>query len=256
MQAASPDVSFSFLVLRIITHSRGLQGCSRARGALLQELRSPGYLWGIALRLVLATMGMGDPRPLDFEADVSELTQGDPAEALLPLLRQLSGWEEVTGAPGLARRRRPRWTRRSGQPVTCRAPAQVDADAVSTVQIAGAMTNVIFRVQNLCTSEVSKRRARHAHAAACTARAHGARGRQFVLVRVFGEADALFSRSDEQCIFAAVARAGLGPRLLARARAALRPPAAHGAAAALTRGARGRRASATGAWRSFCSTRA
>jgi len=82
----------------------------------------------------------------------------------------------------------------------------------------------------------------------------GARGRQFVLVRVFGEADALFSRGDEQRIFAAVARAGLGPRLLARARAALRPPA--GAAAALTRGPRGRRASPTGAWRSSCSTRA
>ncbi len=51
-------------------------------------------------------MGMADPRTLDFEADVSELTQGDPAEALLPLLRQLSGWEEVTGA-AFARRRRP-----------------------------------------------------------------------------------------------------------------------------------------------------
>ena len=41
---------------------------------------------------------MGDPCTLEFEADVSELTQGDPAETLLPLLRQLSGWEEVTGA--------------------------------------------------------------------------------------------------------------------------------------------------------------
>ena len=37
-----------------------------------------------------------------------------------------------------------------------------------------------------------------------------------MLVRVFGEVDALFSREDEQRIFAAVARAGLGPRLLVR----------------------------------------
>lgn len=37
-----------------------------------------------------------------------------------------------------------------------------------------------------------------------------------MLARVFGEVDALFSREDEQRIFAAVARAGLGPRLLVR----------------------------------------
>lgn len=39
----------------------------------------------------------------------------------------------------------------------------------------------------------------------------------FALARVFGNVpDALFSRSDEQRIFRAVAKAGLGPRLLVR----------------------------------------
>ncbi|KAK9820950.1 hypothetical protein WJX81_004275 [Elliptochloris bilobata] len=98
---------------------------------------------------------------VDFHADVPALTQDDPGVALLPLLKQLKGWEEI-----------------------------LDEEDVAIVQINGAMTNLIFRAQNLLTSE-------------------------FVLVRVFGEVDTLFSREDEQRIFAAVAHAGLGPRLLA-----------------------------------------
>lgn len=39
---------------------------------------------------------------------------------------------------------------------------------------------------------------------------------QYVLARIFGCCGALFERSDEQTVFAAVAHAGLGPRLLAR----------------------------------------
>jgi hypothetical protein len=39
---------------------------------------------------------------------------------------------------------------------------------------------------------------------------------QFVLVRIFGTNDALFSRDDEQRIFRQVAEVGLGPKLLVR----------------------------------------
>ena len=39
---------------------------------------------------------------------------------------------------------------------------------------------------------------------------------QYVLARVFGTSGALFDRSEEQAIFAAVAQAGLGPKLLVR----------------------------------------
>ena len=37
---------------------------------------------------------------------------------------------------------------------------------------------------------------------------------QYVLVRIFGTNDALFSRADEQRIFSQVAEVGLGPKLL------------------------------------------
>ena len=37
---------------------------------------------------------------------------------------------------------------------------------------------------------------------------------QYVLVRIFGTNDALFSREDEQRIFSAIAEEGLGPKLL------------------------------------------
>ena len=60
-------------------------------------------------------------------------------------------------------------------------------------QISGAMTNIIFRCHNAVTG-------------------------QFVLVRIFGSSDALFSREDEQRIFRQVAEAGLGPKLLVRRR--------------------------------------
>ena len=39
---------------------------------------------------------------------------------------------------------------------------------------------------------------------------------QYVLARVFGSTGALFERDAEQDIFAAVAHAGLGPKLLVR----------------------------------------
>ena len=37
---------------------------------------------------------------------------------------------------------------------------------------------------------------------------------QYVLARIFGTNDALFSRADEQRIFSQVAEVGLGPKLL------------------------------------------
>ena len=39
---------------------------------------------------------------------------------------------------------------------------------------------------------------------------------QYVLARIFGTNDALFSRDDEQRIFRQVAEVGLGPKLLVR----------------------------------------
>ena len=41
-------------------------------------------------------------------------------------------------------------------------------------------------------------------------------GLQYVLARIFGTNDALFSRDDEQRIFSQVAEVGLGPKLLVR----------------------------------------
>jgi hypothetical protein len=67
----------------------------------------------------------------------------------------------------------------------------VTEDDIESWQICGAMTNIIFRCHNLVTS-------------------------QFVLVRIFGSSDALFSREDEQRIFRQVAEAKLGPKLLVR----------------------------------------
>ncbi|CAK0784100.1 hypothetical protein CVIRNUC_007303 [Coccomyxa viridis] len=96
---------------------------------------------------------------IDESVDVSVLLEY-PAEALHPLLKHLKGWQEV---------------------------AEEDIEAW---QISGAMTNIIFRCQNLSTC-------------------------QYVLVRIFGTNDALFSRADEQRIFSQVAEVGLGPKLLA-----------------------------------------
>ena len=94
---------------------------------------------------------------VDFQADVPALTQGEPAVALLPLLKQLQGWEEVHSRPCLA------VTNSGHSPmpgsVTLHALLQVlDEDDIATSQINGAMTNLIFRVENLLTSEVGYRR--------------------------------------------------------------------------------------------------
>ncbi|EIE21022.1 hypothetical protein COCSUDRAFT_43387 [Coccomyxa subellipsoidea C-169] len=70
---------------------------------------------------------------------------------------------------------------------------QVEEEDVDAWQISGAMTNIIFRCHNRVTN-------------------------QYVLVRIFGTNDALFSREAEQDIFRRVAQVGLGPKLLANFR--------------------------------------
>ena len=53
--------------------------------------------------------------------------------------------------------------------------------------------------------------------AATSSTCHHAAQKVFALARVFGNIpEDLFSRSDEQAIFRAVAKAGLGPKLLVR----------------------------------------
>ncbi|CAL8469115.1 g8656 [Coccomyxa elongata] len=96
---------------------------------------------------------------IDEQVDIPLLLEC-PTEALLPILRHLKGWN------------------------------QAEEEDLEPWQISGAMTNIIFRCQNLVTN-------------------------QFVLVRIFGTNDALFSRDAEQDIFRRVAQVGLGPKLLA-----------------------------------------
>jgi hypothetical protein len=126
--------------------------------------------------------------------------------------------------------------------LTLRILWQAEPQQVKVSQISGAMTNLIFRCQYLPKGKV--------RASIVTLRLSGKQGNtrdnklaelpaspllkmdvllhhkpqfyalskvdilQFVLARIFGSSGALFERDDEQQIFAAVAHAGLGPKLL------------------------------------------
>ena len=89
---------------------------------------------------------------------------------------------------------------------------QVNAEDVTAKQISGAMTNIIYRCNSALTEEVrTSPSAALLRVLTCT---EVLACLQWVLVRVYGGVDDLFEREAECQIFAAVAQAGLGPRLL------------------------------------------
>ncbi len=99
---------------------------------------------------------------------------------------------------------------------------QVEEEDVDAWQISGAMTNIIFRCQNLVTNQVNQLGITQKRPNACATFCQTnlilsircVSCLQYVLVRIFGTNDALFSRDAEQDIFRRVAQVGLGPKLL------------------------------------------